>query len=294
MMAHEEMATTLEKSGEYRILRRLRPREVFFPDDGCQKLNGIILDIETTGLDHTTSEIIELGMVKFEFASDGRIFRVLDAFTSFRQPSNPISQEITTLTGITNDMVDGRSIDAAAVTAFIGSTSIIIAHNAGFDRRFCEKFASCFVPRAWACSVNEIEWRGEGYEGSRLAYLLMGAGLFHNGHRADMDCRALLEILSQPLPKTGELALKRLLDNARKSTVRIWAESSPYDMKDILKSRGYHWNPGNDGRPKSWWRDLPEDQAATELDYLRKEIYRRDADIPTARLTAFDRYSDRA
>lgn len=289
----EQAAATLEASGDYRVLRRLKPREHFCEDDGCVKRIGIVLDCETTGLDPTHDEIIELGMMKFEFAADGRIFRVLDSFGRLRQPTCPIPREITELTGITDSMVAGQTIDPADVAAFIDPAAVVIAHNAGFDRKFCERFSDCFTTRAWACSVREVDWRREGYEGSRLGYLLMGTGLFHDGHRAVEDCRALLEVLALPLPKSGEAALKRLLDTARKATVRIFAENSPFDMKEILRARGYRWNPGDHGKPRCWWLDVSEDLAEGELAFLRKEIYRRDADIPTTRITTFDRHSER-
>ena len=289
----EDQAAALESSGNYRVLRRLGARERFHADDGTAKRLGVVLDVETTGLNPANCEIIELGMVKFEFAADGRIFRVVEVFEGLRQPSHPIPAEITDITGITDDMVAGQTIDPAEVGRIIDDVAVIIAHNAGFDRNFCERFAPCFASRAWACSVTEIGWRQEGFEGSRLGYLLMGAGLFHDGHRATEDCRALLEILARPLPKSGEPALKRLLDTARRATVRLWAQNSPFDMKDVLKARGYKWSSGDDGRPKCWWRDVAEDQTEAELTFLRQEIYGRDADIPIARLTAFDRFSGR-
>jgi|SRR5579859_5559968 len=290
---HSEAADLLRASEDYRVLRRIQARERFSEDDGSPKKIGIILDVETTGLDPAKCEIIELGMVMFEFSTDGRIFRVLDTFNRLRQPSAPIPVEISELTGITDEMVLGHSIDPSEVAEFLESAAVVIAHNAKFDRQFAERFSPCFVPKAWACSVTEIDWRREGYEGSRLGYLLMGAGLFHSGHRAVEDCHALLEVLSRPLPKSGELALKRLLDTARRATVRVRAEYTPYETKDTLKARGYRWNGGDDGKPRCWWKDVPEDLAEAELTYLRKEIYFRDADILTVRITTFDRFSDR-
>lgn len=290
----EEAAATLEASGNYRILRRLCPRERYCDDDGTQKRIGVVLDVETTGLDPTHDEIIELGMAKFEFTSDGRIYRVLDTFSGLRQPSKSIPREITELTGITDEMVAGQTIDPAIVTGFIDPAAVIIAHNAAFDRKFCERFSDCFATRAWGCSWSQIDWREQGYEGARLGYLLMGAGLFHDGHRAVEDCRALLAVLAMPLLQSGEPALKRLLDTARKATIRILAEGSPFETKDLLKARGYRWNPGDDGTRKCWWRELSEDVAEVELAWLRKEIYRREVNIPTRRITAVDRFSERA
>ena len=44
--------------------------------------------------------------------------------------------EITALTGITDEMVAGRSIDPAAVEAFIADAAIAIARSASSDRPF--------------------------------------------------------------------------------------------------------------------------------------------------------------
>jgi DNA polymerase-3 subunit epsilon len=54
-------------------------------------------------------------MVKFDYLPDDRIARVTDVFSSFNEPSNPIPNEITELTGITDEMVSGYQIDPAAV-----------------------------------------------------------------------------------------------------------------------------------------------------------------------------------
>ena len=289
----EELAALLEETGDYRVLRRMKTRDRFEEDDGCEKRLGIVLDVETTGLDFERDEVIELSMAAFEFAPVGRIFRVLGVFEQLREPSIPIPPEITRLTGIDAAMVAGRTIDPDEVARFAGAAAVVIAHNAGFDRRFVEKLFPVFSTKAWACSLTQVDWKLEGYEGGKLGYLLAGCGLFHDGHRATEDCRALLEVLSRPLPMTGELALKRLLDTARRPTYRVWAENSPYEAKDRLKARGYKWNGGEDGRMRAWWIDVADDALDAELRFLRSEIYQHDADVPTRRITAFDRFSDR-
>jgi DNA polymerase-3 subunit epsilon len=290
---HEKLATLLEESGDYRILRRLRPRTRYCDEDGCRKKIGIILDIETTGLDPTRDEIIELAMISFEFAPDGRIFRVLDSFEQLREPLMPIPTEVTRLTGIDAEMVAGRTIDPEAVAHFAAPAAVIIAHNAGFDRKFVERAYPVFSTKAWACSLSQVDWMQEGFDGTKLAYLLAGCGLFHDGHRAAEDCHGLLEVLSRELLMTGELALKRLLDTARRPTYQVWAENSRFESKDVLKARGYRWNDGSDGRPRAWWTDLGKELVDAELLFLRTDIYQYEADIPVREVTAFDRFSDR-
>jgi DNA polymerase III subunit epsilon len=288
------MAEALAKSADYRVLRRLVPRETAASSIVQGTKTGILLDLETTGLDQQKDEVIEIGMVKFDYLPDGRIAGINDVFSSFNEPSQPIPLEVTALTGITNEMVAGQRTDEAAVSSFADDAVIMIAHNASFDRKFAERYWPIFQRKAWGCSATEVEWRKHGFEGSRLGYLLNGAGFFHPAHRAVDDCHALLEILAFELPTTGTPALAVLLEQARKRTMRVWAEQSPFDLKDALKRRGYRWCDGSDGRPKSWYIDVDEGKLEDEVAFLRTEIYLRDIQPRLQTLTAFDRFSVRA
>ena len=289
-----DLAATLERSPDYRVLRRLIPRLDFSPSNGGPTKTGILLDVETTGLDTAKHEVIELGMVKFDYLPDGSITRIIDVFESFNEPSTPIPVEITELTGITDDMVSGHRINTEKVGSFAADAVIIVAHMASFDRKFAERYWPIFEHKAWACSATEIEWRNHGFDGSRLGYLLAGVGLFHEAHRAVDDCRAMIEVLASALPGTDKSALATLLERARRKTMRIWAEQSPFELKDELKQRGYRWSDGADGRPRSWYIDVDQDDQATEIEFLRRTIYLRDVDPRIQTVTAFNRFSVRA
>lgn len=287
------MAEALSRSPDFRVLRRLMPRPPYKPLVGQDVRTAILLDTETTGLDQARDEIIELGMVKFDYSADGRIVGVRDIFSAFNEPSVPISAETTALTGITGEMVAGHRIDDAAVTAFVDDSVITIAHNSSFDRKFAERYWPVFEHKAWGCSMSEIDWRKHGFAGSQLGYLLNGAGYFHHAHRAVDDCHALLEVLAFELPTTGSPALALLLETARKSTLRVWAEQTAFDLKDSLKRRGYRWNDGSDGRPKSWFVDVDESDLDDEIAFLRTQIYMQDVELSVQRMTAFTRFSGR-
>ncbi len=291
---YEAMAKALEATGDYRILRRLPKQPAFAQFDGSETRQAVVLDLETTGLDPDTDEIIEIGMVPFTYALDGRLFAVGEAFSGLRQPSQPIPSEVAELTGITDAMVMGHSIDPGDIERRIEPAALIIAHNAAFDRRFAERFCTAFTGKPWACSLSQIPWAEEGFEGAKLAYLLADCGYFFDGHRAVDDCMAVVELLSRPLPKSGRPALGVLLEAARRKTYRIWAENSPFETKDILKARGYRWNGDNNGKPRSWYFDATEEIVESELAFLRSEILPPNADIRVDYITATDRFSERS
>jgi DNA polymerase-3 subunit epsilon len=88
-------------------------------------------------------------------------------------------------------MVAGHVIDIGQLRVLIEPADLVIAHNAGFDRPFCEVFSPMFAGKAGACSVSEIDWSSRSFEGTKLGYLIGQAGYFHEGHRAVDDCFAL-------------------------------------------------------------------------------------------------------
>lgn len=195
----EAMAAALEETGDYRVLRRLRPRQAISVGEGTSIRRGLMVDVETTGLDAARNEIIELAMVPFTYAFHGEVLEIGEGFNALRQPSESIPAEITAITGITNEMVAGKVIDPAVVEAFIAPASLVIAHNAAFDRRFLERFCPAFVTKPWACSMTEVAWAEAGYEGTKLGYLAQASGFFYDKHRAVHDCLAAVELLARPL-----------------------------------------------------------------------------------------------
>ncbi|MDH4441829.1 MAG: 3'-5' exonuclease [Rhizobium sp.] len=290
-MGEVDMVRQLSQTGRYRILTKLLPRVIAPKPRPEFLLKGIILDTETTGLNARKDEIIEIGVIAFTFDHNGNLGDVTGVYGGLQQPSVSIPSEISKLTGITDAMVLGQSIDMDALQALIGPADLLIAHNAGFDRPFCDAFSNVFFGKAWACSNSEIDWAARGYEGTKLGYLIGQAGFFHDGHRAVDDCFALLEVLIREVDGSGPTAFAELYEASQRSRVRIFAENSPFEMKDHLKARGYRWSDGTDGRPKSWWIEVDEGALDDELGYLRSEIYRYpDADPPIKRLTAFDRF----
>lgn len=95
----------------------------------------VVFDIETTGLDYRKDEIIELGAVK---VVNGEI---KESFATLIKPNQLISEEITNINGITNEMVANSPIFGNVIADFYKFTKgcILVAHNAEFDTTFIKE-----------------------------------------------------------------------------------------------------------------------------------------------------------
>ncbi len=106
----------------------------------------VAFDLETTGLDSTRDGITEIGAVLFR---DGR---EVGRFQTFVDPGRHIPQDVTKLTGITDEMVSGAPKPAEAVRDFLefAGGRPLAAHNATFDVGFisevCLKYGMDFEP----------------------------------------------------------------------------------------------------------------------------------------------------
>jgi len=92
----------------------------------------VVVDIETTGLHPMTSEIIEIGAVRYKNG------KTAEEFHSFIKPREKLSEFTQKLTGITQDMLSEAPDVEEVLPKFVEfvSDSVFVAHNAAFDYRF--------------------------------------------------------------------------------------------------------------------------------------------------------------
>lgn len=266
-----EAVRLLESHPDFKLIRRISPRKSFAESAGRVLSKGVVVDTETTGVDTSKDAIIELGMVLFEYDPEtGIVYKVLDSLDQLEDPGFPIPPESTAVHGITDEMVAGKRIEDADVERILEGVSLVIAHNAKFDRVFMEKRLPIFESLPWGCSFAQVDWSAEGIGSAKLEYIAYQFGFFYDAHRADVDCFALLEVLQQKLPKSGDLVLKSIVNTLGQKSYTVFATGSPFETKDTLKARAYRW----DGEKKCWHTTVTGDEAIkAEVAWLKASIY---------------------
>ncbi len=109
----------------------------------------VVFDIETTGLNSHTNEIIEIGAVKIKAG------RIVDRYSQLINPGRPIPYHITEITSITDEQVANEpKIDEVIgkFVDFIGD-AVLVAHNAPFDMGFIKRDIKKYLNINLQCSV---------------------------------------------------------------------------------------------------------------------------------------------
>jgi len=228
---------------------------------------GLIVDLETTGLDPEAGRIIEIGLIEFAVEGD-ELPVVTRSYGALQDPGIPLPPEVTRITGIAPGHVVGQAIDWNIVASFFSRASIVIAHNAEFDRAFLTAHwqrtnsAPANMPH-WACSMRHIDWKKHNFNTQALNYLAADHGFVNPfAHRALFDCATTFRLISP--------YLKELIARSYEREVVVKAVNSPFESKDVLRARGYRWDPNE----RCWGKVIAESGLNDERQFLAADVYK--------------------
>lgn len=216
LQAYPEAMNTIEKiNKDERVMKLIYGVEAYFVNDSGSLISGcsdypvdgeiVVFDLETTGLSPVSDRMTEIGAVKLKNRE------IVGEFQTFVDPGMPIPENITELTGITDDMVAGAPDEQKALADFLefAGSAVLVAHNAPFDTSFikaaCErqnvKYAFSSIDTVALCRAALPNLKNHKLDTVAKHYRL---GDF-NHHRAIDDAKMLTAIFLRLLADAGKL-----------------------------------------------------------------------------------------
>jgi DNA polymerase-3 subunit epsilon len=211
-----------------------------------------VIDTETTGLDLMNHELIEIAFAVGEFDNDGKLVLIEALSAVFPCDKN----EAESINGISPILSQSGTIELFAVVKSLLSVDVFVAHNAKFDKGFCQKFfAECpdkeeyasLMSKPWVCTLSDYTIADKA--GRRLTHMAADMGVFMSAskHRALIDVMLLFEVVS----RLGHTAFVDAFERALWPEWRVKAEV-PFEQKDLAKEAGFQW----DAAKKMWLKDI--------------------------------------
>jgi len=233
---------------------------------------AVVVDVETTGLSADRDRVIQLAIRPFYYSEESfSVTGVAKKIVFFNDPGEPIREEITKITGITDEDVKGHSIDWEWVKGALERPEFVISHNAKFDRSFIESELALaglthLQDSIWCCSLKQVDWSTISpfkVPSKALEVLCAWTGFFYDSHQADADIDALLHLLRE------QSKLEELIKNGSSPEYRVYAVNSPRELNSELKRRWFRWDPNL----VQWWKAFDAEEAADEeCEWLSENI----------------------
>ena len=204
----------------------------------------VVLDVETTGLNTRTDEIIEIGAVRIENGVE------VAEFSELIDPGRPVPERVVEITGITSAMLRGKRTLMAVMPEFAKfcEGAVLVAHNADFDMSFFRRaFRQAGLPFDFAI-VDTLALVRNQYpqlKSHKLGVMCKQLGIsLVNAHRAVHDARAtglmllkvLNEVVSQKhLTQLGQLNTCYPTDASKQSYHIILLAASQQGMTNLYR-----------------------------------------------------------
>ncbi|NGQ94047.1 PolC-type DNA polymerase III [Brevibacillus sp. SYP-B805] len=199
----------------------------------------VVFDTETTGLNAAEHTIIEIAAVKM------RGTEIIDKWTELIDPQVPIGPKTTEITGITNEMLQGKeTIDVVLrrFKEFVGD-AVLVAHNAEFDQSFLNACAKRIGLEPWSNPfLDTLPLARMLYPGMRNYRLGTLAKKFNveliNAHRALDDTVALAHVFQYMLKDLREQGINRLSSLNEESNARAdYKSSRPFHATLLVRNK---------------------------------------------------------
>ncbi len=204
-----------------------------------------VIDIETTGGSARLERITEIAV----FIHDGK--QVVEEYSTLVNPERNIPYFITSLTGITNEMVEDapKFYEVAKRIVKLTEGQIFVAHNARFDYSFIRQEFSMLgynFTRPMLDTVALSRKLLPGHKSYGLGNLCKDLGITINGrHRAAGDALATVRLLELLIEKDNALRTGSLIRNRK--AAKLHPSLDMERLKDIPEDPGIYYFHNEEG-----------------------------------------------
>lgn len=282
-LASTSIDEVLKNPDQFAFLRKIGIENYSFNQPVGDERKFVIIDFETTGFKAGKDEAIEIGLTLVSYSpSKKQMTAILENYQAFECPSKPITDETITITGITQDMVNGHTFDDVKIESIIQQAEFMSAHNASFDRPFfAHRFPKLDRVR-WACSASGIDWYKKFYSSRALQYLAMKSNFTYEPHRACSDTCATAVLLSR------SDHFNDLLDSLERNTVRVTVRNAPVEELTALNSKRYRMK--GTGFDMYWQKEIDESKLEAENLWLDSFFAQGSNNIEFMTISADERF----
>jgi len=210
----------------------------------------LIVDTETTGLDHATDRVIEVGAILYSIESRA----TLASFATLIGGEGNPAENINRIPAAALQELGGITEIKDVFKSFRSNADVIVCHNVEFDRPW---FRNEWLELPWVCTAFDFDWPAATREAGSLIHLALEHGIgVSSAHRALNDC-ALIAALFDRMPLYGR-DLQAMFERALRPKGIFQAVVS-FEEKDRAKERGFKW----DGATKRWTRRMAIEDSAS-------------------------------
>ncbi len=198
-----------------------------------------VIDIETTGGSARLERITEIAV----YIHDGT--RIVEEYSTLINPERNIPYFITSLTGITNEMVEAapKFYEVARRIVELTEGKIFVAHNARFDYSFIRQEFSMLGYNFKRPMIDTVALSRKllpGHKSYSLGNLCTELGIEINGrHRASGDALATVRLLELLLEKDRELKSGSLIKNRK--AAKLHPALDPGKLEEIPEDAGIYY-----------------------------------------------------
>lgn len=200
----------------------------------------VAIDLEMTGLQAKTDRMLEIGAVKVIDHN------VTDTFQTFVNPHRTLSQVVTELTGITQEMVADAPEDVDALRrliAFVGELPLV-GHNIMFDYSFLKQCAANHRIPYEKAAVDTLKISRKCFPDLESKKLEAMCRHYQIGqmqeHRALADALMTAQLLECLWQEFGETEPEIFLPKPLQYRAKRQGPATPAQKRDLIELLSYH------------------------------------------------------